>query len=145
VNWTLPEFEYELDHIGVAVNSLDEATPFYQSLGFHSACVEEVPREKVKVAMYELGNQCRIELLEATHPESPIARFLQKKGPGIHHICLRVKDLESTLGFLKENHVKLINDKPQRGAHNCWVAFVHPHATKGVLIELSQPEETKGG
>ena len=132
-------FEYELDHIGIAVHSLEEGFSFYTALGFSSMDVEEVPSESVRVAMIELGNACRIELLESTSEEGPIAKFIAKKGTGIHHICLRVRDIRACLSSLKEQNIRLIHEEPKMGAHDCQIAFVHPKATGGVLLELSQP------
>jgi methylmalonyl-CoA/ethylmalonyl-CoA epimerase len=100
--------------------------------------VEEVASEQVRVGLLELKNQCRIELLEPTTKDSAVQKFLDSRGPGIHHVCLRVADIGVTLKELKEKGVRLINEQPKRGAHNCLVAFVHPRSTGGVLIELSQ-------
>lgn len=133
-------FEYKLDHIGIAVKSLQEGFAFYKALGWAELDIEEVPSEKVKVGMIELANDCRIELLESTDPDGPIARFLNKRGPGIHHICLRVDDIEGCLALLKEKKVELVNDEPRAGAHGCRVAFVHPRSAGGVLLELSQKD-----
>ncbi len=130
--------EFKLDHIGIAVESLEKGAEFYKALGFHSMHVEVVEREKVKVGMFELANQSRVELLEPTSPDSPVGRFLEKRGPGIHHICFRVKDIRLTMENLKAAGMQLINEKPVTGAHNCLVAFVHPKSTGGVLIELSE-------
>lgn len=139
---TLP-IEFEFDHVGIAVRSLDEGVKFYKALGFSDApghmTREEVAGEKVKVLMMELGNRSRIELLEPTSPESAVAKFLEKRGPGIHHICLRVKDIRKALDRLKQANYRLVHDEPFKGAHNCMVAFVHPSSTGGVLLELSQP------
>lgn len=132
--------EFSFDHVGIAVKSIEEASGFYKTLGFSSYSVEEVAREKVKVALFQLANQSRIELLEATSEDSPVARFISKRGTGIHHICLRVLNLKQKLQDLKASGIKLINETPQKGAHNCLVAFVHPHSTGGVLLELSEPE-----
>lgn len=129
---------FELDHIGVAVHSLSEGFKFYETLGMKVGHIEEVPTEKVRVGMLELSNNSRIELLEPTSPDSAVKKFLDKKGPGIHHICLRVTDLSEKLKTLKKQGVKLIHETPQPGAHNCQIAFVHPHATGGVLLELSE-------
>ena len=131
--------EFELDHVGMAVTALQDASRFYAALGIELGATEEVPSEKVRVQMFNLKNNCRIELLEPTSADSTVARFLEKRGPGIHHICLRVSDIRATLKRLKSAGVRLIHDKPIRGAHNCEVAFVHPSAAGGVLIELSQP------
>jgi methylmalonyl-CoA epimerase len=136
---TLP-IEFEFDHVGIAVHSLDEGEKFYRALGFGPAGSEEVASEKVRVRMFEMANNSRIELLEPTSPESTIAKFLEKRGPGIHHICLRVKDVRKALGRLKQAKYRLVHDEPFKGAHNCLVAFVHPASTGGVLIELSEPQ-----
>lgn len=133
---------FSLDHIGVAVNSLDEGFKFYQALGYSKMETEEVPSEKVRVGFLPLANGSNIELLEATSEDSAIAKYLAKKGPGIHHICLRVKDIQSVIDRLKSKGVQLINDVPKIGAHNCMVAFIHPKSTGGVLIELSEKRST---
>ncbi len=130
--------DFIFDHIGIAVESLDKGSEFYKALGFDQMSVEDVPTEKVKVGMYELANKARVELLEALSPDSPIAKFLAKRGPGIHHICFKVKGLESILERLKASGVQLIHEKPSPGAHNCMIAFIHPKSTGGVLIELSE-------
>ena len=135
----LPIDQYELDHIGVAVESLESAKATYVAMGWGESETEEVASEKVRVQMFDLANQCRIELIEPTDESSSIAKFLKKRGPGIHHICLRVKDVRATLAKLKEAQLQLIHEEPFQGAHNCQVAFVHPKSTGGVLIELSQP------
>jgi methylmalonyl-CoA epimerase len=138
---TLP-IEFEFDHVGIAVESLDESEKFYLALGYQAypgaKSSEEVASEKVKVRMFELANNSRIELLEPTSPDSTIAKFLAKRGPGIHHICLRVKDVRLALDRLKKANYRLVHDEPFKGAHNCLVAFVHPASTGGVLLELSQ-------
>lgn len=130
----------ELDHIGIAVNSLDEGAQFYRALGWSNSKVEEVASEKVRVMMFEFQNQSRIELLEPTTKDSVIAKFLDRRGPGIHHICMRVKNIRESLRDLKSKGVKLIHEEPIRGAHNCLVAFVHPSSAGGVLVELSEPQ-----
>ena len=133
----------ELDHIGIAVTALKSGESFFNHLGLKSDHTETVESEKVKVGMLELGNQCRIELLEATSAESPIAKFLEKRGPGIHHICLRVENIQAMVDQLKAAGVKMINETPKKGAHDRLVAFIHPSATGGVLIELSQPPKAE--
>ncbi len=132
--------QYELDHIGIAVKSIEDALPFYRAMGWHNFATEVVPTEKVKVAFVKLKNQSNIELLEPTSTDSVIHKFIEKRGAGIHHICLRVQQIETLLGELKKQGVRLIDDRPRPGAHNCKVAFVHPSATGGVLIELSEPQ-----
>lgn len=129
---------FKLDHIGVAVKSLEEGFQFYKALGFSEIKIEEVPSEQVKVGMLELGNECRIELLESTHPEGPVGKFISKRGPGIHHICLRVVGIEALVKKLKSQGIKLINEVPRKGAHNCRVVFVHPQSAGGILLELSE-------
>ncbi|MBM3789736.1 MAG: methylmalonyl-CoA epimerase [Acidobacteria bacterium] len=131
----------KIDHIGIAVRDLDAALAAYQArLGIPLAHIEEVPEQKTRVALLPVG-ESRIELLEATEPESPVGRFLAKRGEGIHHICFQVEDLAAELQVLKSRGVRLIDETPRRGAHGCLVAFVHPSSAHGVLIELSQPAQ----
>ena len=131
--------KFTLDHIGIAVESLTTGNAFYEALGLGPMHVEEVPSEKVKVGFYELDNGARIELLEPTSPDSPIAKFLKQRGPGVQQVCLKVEDLKATIAQLKAKGIQMINDEPRVGAGNCLVAFVHPKSAGGVLIELSQP------
>ena len=135
----------KLDHIGIAVKSLD-AAKVYEALGLAIDHVETVESQKVKTAFLAVGD-AHLELLEPTGPDSTIAKFIEKRGEGIHHICLRVDDIETHLETLKAQGYRLINEAPVPGAHNCRVAFLHPSAGNGVLIELSEsladPEETK--
>ena len=135
------KLDFPLDHLGIAVESLDKGRAFYEALGLGPMTVEVVASEKVRVGFFTLGNGSRIELLEPTEKESPVGKFLEKHGPGIHHICLRVTDIRLVLAQLKAKGVQLINDEPKPGAHGCLVAFIHPKSTGGVLIELSQPGE----
>ncbi len=128
-----------LDHIGIAVRSL-EAAKIYQDLGLTVQHVETVETQKVKTAFLSVGDS-NLELLEPTSPESPIAKFIEKRGEGIHHICLRVDDIEAHLERLKAQGYRLINEHPVPGAHGCRVAFLHPAAGNGVLIELSEKIE----
>ena len=131
----------EIDHLGIAVRSLDEGLMFYQQmLGMPVAQREIVETEQVSVAMLPAGTQTaapRIELLEATNAESPIARFIDKRGPGLHHVALRVDDLPSVLSRLKTNGARILNE-PRTGAGGHTYVFVHPAATGGVLLELIQ-------
>lgn len=129
---------FRLDHIGVAVQSLEAALPFYQLLGLQVLKSEAVPSEKVKVAFLNTG-ECHLELLEPTSPDSPIAKSLEKRGPGIHHLCLKVQNLPELLQSLDAAGVQLIDKVPKPGADNKRVAFVHPKATGGILLELSEP------
>jgi LAO/AO transport system kinase len=125
-----------LDHLGVAVESLPLAVQFYQrTLGMEVAGFETIEHEKTRVAMLPAGD-CRIELLEATEPDSPIARFLAKRGAGLHHICLRVPDLAAAIARLKDARVEFIHSEPQIGAGGHRYVFVHPRSTGGVLLEL---------
>lgn len=135
----LKEVGFQLDHLGIAVRSLEEGFKFYKALGFTQMPTEEVPTEMVRVGFLHLDNQSSIELLEATSDESPIKKFLDKRGPGIHHVCLRVKGIDQVATRLVQSGIKLINEKPRPGAHGCRVVFVHPASTGGVLLELSEP------
>jgi methylmalonyl-CoA/ethylmalonyl-CoA epimerase len=131
----------KIDHLGIATNGLDEALKFWRdALGLELKDIESVEDQKVKVAMLPVG-ESRIELLEATSEDSPIAKFLQKRGAGIHHIAVRVDDIRATLSRLKESGARLIDEEPRTGAGGCLVAFVHPSATNGVLLELVQNTE----
>lgn len=132
--------DYAIDHLGVAVESLEKGFQFYKALGFESMPIEEVPSEGVRVGFINFENQASIELLEPTSDESPIKKFLDKRGPGIHHVCLRVEQgLDEVVRRLKEAGIRLVNETPRPGAHGCRVVFVHPSATGGVLLELSEP------
>lgn len=128
-----------LDHIGIAVRSI-EATAIYQALGLSIDHVETVATQRVKTAFLSVGDS-NLELLEPTDADSPVAKFIEKRGEGIHHICLRVDDIDAHLARLKEQGFRLINDAPVPGAHGCRVAFLHPAAGNGVLIELSEKHE----
>lgn len=125
----------KIDHIGIAVKSLDEAVETYKKLGFELKEIEEVAEQKVKVAMFPAG-ESKIELLEATSEDSAIAKFLEKRGEGIHHIAVGVEDIEKALKNAKNNSLQLIDEKPRLGAGGKKVAFVHPKSTKGVLLEF---------
>ncbi len=130
-----------VDHIGIAVPNLEEALKFYEEvLGLKCEGIEEVAEQKVRVAFLPVGDS-EIELLESTDPEGPIAKFIASRGPGIQHIALRVENIEETLGELKEKGIRLIDEKPRYGAGGAQIAFVHPKATTGVLLEISQREE----
>ncbi|MDX6304856.1 MAG: methylmalonyl-CoA/ethylmalonyl-CoA epimerase [Blastocatellia bacterium] len=128
----------KIDHIGIATRGIQEAMKFYlDALGLDLAETEEVAEQKVRVAMLPIG-ESRIELLEATSADSPIARFLEKRGPGIHHIAVRVDDIHVALSGLRQKGARLIDEEPRLGAGGCLVAFVHPSSTGGVLLELVQ-------
>lgn len=139
------DFEYELDHIAIAVNSLEEGAKFYQTIGFGEMHTEEVASQKVLTGFLALGNRANIELLEPTSPDSTIRKFLDKRGPGIHHICLRVKGIDALVASLISKGIQMIDTTPKLGAHQCRVAFIHPKSTGGVLIELSEKAASEAG
>ena len=129
----------KISHLGIAVTSIEEALPFYQDvLGMKFEGTEEVAEQKVKVAFFALG-ESRIELLEPTAPDSPVAKFLDKNGPGLHHVAYEVANLEQRLAELKANGVRLVDEAPRGGAHATRIAFLHPKASGGVLTELCEP------
>lgn len=132
-----------VNHLGIAVKSLEAQRPFYESvLGAVFEGLEEVPEQKVRVAFYRLGpadHPVRLELLEPTAPDSPIAGFIEKRGEGLHHVAYTVADLPARLAALKAGGVRLIDDQPRNGAHGAKIAFLHPKATMGILTELCEP------
>lgn len=127
-----------LDHVGIAVASIEEARGFYEALGLTIDHVEEVPQEGVRVAMIVVGGT-RIELLEPTRDDSPVAKFLARRGPGIHHLCFASSDVRGDDARLRAAGAELLRSEPTRGAGGCWVQFVHPKSAGGVLVELSEP------
>jgi methylmalonyl-CoA/ethylmalonyl-CoA epimerase len=128
----------KINHIGIAVTSLDESIPFYRdSLGVACAGIEEVTEQKVRVAMLRVG-ESMIELLEPTSDDSPIAKFIEKNGAGIHHIAYEVADVESAIATLLAAGARMIDEKPRHGAHGTRIAFIHPKSSNGVLTELCQ-------
>lgn len=127
-----------IEHIGIAVKSLEEAIPFWENkLGLKCYNIEEVKEQKVKTAFFQIG-QSKIELLESTDPEGPIGKFIEKKGEGIHHIAFAVKNLQENLDELNEKEVQLIDKTPRKGAEGLSIAFLHPKSTHGVLLELCE-------
>lgn len=130
-----------IDHLGIAVESIEAARSFYEALGLHIAEEEVIEHEKVRVAMIPISGS-RIELLEPTHPDSapnsPIARFLKKRGPGLHHVALHVDDIAATLATLKARGVRIISENIQTGAGGHLYFFVHPSSAGGVLLEICQ-------
>ncbi len=125
-----------LDHLGIAVHSLEEAVRFYQEvLGLRVSGYETIPAEKTKVATIPLG-KVGIELLEATEPDSHIARFLARRGPGLHHVCLRVPDLSAAIARMCERGVRFVNQEPGVGVGGHRYVFIHPSSAGGVLLEL---------
>ncbi len=133
-----------IDHIGVAVASIEAARGFYEALGLEVAEIEEVEAEGVRVAMIHCG-ESKIELLEPTREDSPIARFLEKRGEGLHHVCLASTDIRGDDAALREAGYQVLRPEPTRGAGGCWVQFVHPKSAAGVLVELSEPGERSSG
>jgi methylmalonyl-CoA/ethylmalonyl-CoA epimerase len=130
----------KIDHIGIATNGIESAAAFYrETLGLNLENIEEVGSQNVRVAMLPLG-ESRIELLEPMSEDSPISRFLAKRGPGIHHIAVRVDDIRASLADLKQRGARLIDEQPRAGAGGCLVAFVHPSSTGGVLLELVEKQ-----
>lgn len=127
-----------LDHIGIAVEDLDAARKLYgELLGFELGEVEELPDRQLKICFVKVG-EANVELLWPTAPESAVGKFIAKKGPGIHHLCYRVADVQAKLDELKAAGVKLIDEQARPGAHDMLVAFIHPKSTGGVLTELAQ-------
>jgi len=129
----------QLDHVAIAVPSLDEAVPFYRDvLGLPFMYFEEVPDQKVKVACFDLGGM-RLELLQPVSDDSPISKFLASRGGGLHHLAFRTEDVSGELERVKQLGVRLIDEKPREGAGHMKIAFLHPKSTQGVLLELTQP------
>jgi methylmalonyl-CoA epimerase len=127
-----------LDHIGIAVADLNEALKFYRdALGLEIEAPEEVVSQRVRAHFIPLGASA-LELLEATEDSSPIAKYIERRGPGIHHITLRVGDIREVLSRLKAHGVRLVDDEPREGAQGALVAFIHPSSAHGVLVELVQ-------
>lgn len=128
----------KIEHIGIAVKSIKEGNEIYkQLLGKKPYKQEEVASENVLTSFFKVGPN-KVELLEATSPDSPIAKFIEKRGEGIHHIAFEVKDIEKEMKRLRKKGFRLLNEKPKRGADNKLVCFIHPKSANGVLIELCQ-------
>jgi len=128
----------KIDHLGIATKGIEEALKFWEdALGLENVHTETVEEQKVRVAMLPIG-ESRIELLEPTADDSPISKFLEKRGSGIHHIAIEVPDIRAALARLKSEGARLIDEEPKIGAEGCLVAFVHPAASGGVLLELVQ-------
>ncbi len=133
----------KIDHLGIATKGIEEALRFWEdALGLESVHTEVVEDQKVRVAMLPVG-ESRIELLEPISDDSPISKFLEKRGAGIHHVAVKVEDIRASLKRLKENGVVLIDEEPRLGAGGCLVAFVHPRSANGVLLELVQTAENR--
>jgi len=128
----------KIDHIGIAVHDLDETAKFYRDvLGMELQGIDEVKNQKVKVAFFKIG-ETNIELVMPTSEDSPVAKYLEKKGEGIHHICYATDDIEAEIQTMKAHGARMIDESPRLGAHGAKVAFIHPKSSKGVLTELSQ-------
>ena len=128
----------KVDHIGIATRKIDEALELWRdALGLQVDFIEEVTDQGVRIAMLPIG-ETHIELLEPLSQDSPVGKFLQKRGPGIHHVAVRVTDIRASLAQLKERGTRLIDETPRTGAGGCLVAFVHPSSADGVLLELVQ-------
>lgn len=127
-----------IEHIGIAVKSLDESIPFYEKiLGIECYSVEEVKDQRVKTAFFKVG-QTKIELLESTDPEGPIGKFIEKKGEGIHHLAFAVENIEEALVDAENKGIQLIDKTPRKGAEGLTIGFLHPKSTFGVLTELCE-------
>jgi methylmalonyl-CoA/ethylmalonyl-CoA epimerase len=134
----------KLEHLGIAVKSLEQAVPLFEKIfGVKASGMEYVAEQKVNVRKIHLEN-CDLELLEGTDPESPISKFVEKKGEGIHHCSFEVNDIFKSLAGLKEGGIKLINEEPRTGADNMLIAFLHPKSTAGILMELAQHKSSLG-
>ena len=130
----------KINHIGIAVKDLNAAIEMYKKLGFQVEGIDEVPSQKVKVAFLPVG-EVRIELLEPTSDDSPIAKFIEKKGPGIHHIAFSTDNTESELKQAEMNGLRLIDKTPRPGAHDTKIGFLHPKSTLGVLMEMCEEKK----
>ena len=126
---------YQIDHLGIAVKSLAAAKSIYEKLGLAISPEENVEQEKVRLVMVPVG-ESRLELLEATSDDSPIAKFIAKRGEGLHHVCMKVPDLAAVVAKLKQDGVRLVSDEIKIGAGGHRYIFVHPQSTGGVLLEL---------
>lgn len=130
----------KLDHIGIAVENIEDALGFYRDqLGLEVGGFEEIPEQKVKVAFMQIG-ESRFELLQSTDPAGPVAKFIEKRGQGIQHIAIRVDNIEEALEMLKSKGATLIDEQPRIGAGGAKIAFVHPKSTRGILLELCERE-----
>ncbi|MBW2246269.1 MAG: methylmalonyl-CoA epimerase [Deltaproteobacteria bacterium] len=128
----------KIDHLGIAVNSIEDGKNFWtDALGLEFEGSETVEEQKVTTAFFPVG-ESEVELLESTAPDGPIAKFLEKKGQGIHHVAFRVENIEEALAELKEKGIRLIDEKPRMGAGGAKIAFLHPKATNGILVELCE-------
>jgi len=128
----------KIDHLGIAVNSIEDGKRFWlDALGLHFEGTETIEEQKVTTAFFPVG-ESEVELLESTSPDGPVAKYLEKKGPGIHHVAFCVENIDEALAELKEKGVQLIDQTPRKGAGGARIAFLHPKATNGVLVELCE-------
>ena len=132
-----------IDHIGIAVRSIEEGRRFYEALGMRVERIEEIPDEGVRVAIIRCGESW-IELLEPLSADSVVGKFLEKRGPGIHHLCLGSDDVRADDSRLRESGIEPMRPEPTRGAGGCWVQFVHPKSAGGVLVELAEEPPPEG-
>ncbi|MDE5412197.1 MAG: methylmalonyl-CoA epimerase [Bacillaceae bacterium] len=133
----------KIDHIGIAVQSIENALPFYtEQLNLELLAIEEVASQGVKVAFLKIG-ESKIELLEPLHDESPIAKFIAKKGEGIHHIALGVEGIQDRINEIKEKGIQMINNEPVKGAGGAQVAFIHPKSSGGILYEFCEKNKSE--
>lgn len=129
-----------IEHIGIAVNSLEESIPYYEKvLGLECYAIEEVADQKVRTAFFRVGDT-KIELLESTDPAGPIGKFIEKKGPGVHHLAFAMEDVGASLKHAADQGVRLIDEHPRKGAEGLNIGFLHPKSTQGVLTEFCGKE-----
>ncbi len=127
----------KIQHLGIAVSDLDEAVKFYRDvLGLEFEGFEEVPEQKVKTAIFKVG-ETKIELLASTSPDGPVGKFIERRGEGIHHVCFKVNDIEKAISETVEKGVRMIDERPRKGVGGTRVAFLHPKSTFGVLVEFA--------
>jgi methylmalonyl-CoA/ethylmalonyl-CoA epimerase len=128
-----------LNHIGIAVRSIDDHKTFYEgALGLEFEGLEDVPSQKVRVAFFRAGD-VRLELLEPTTPDSTVAKFIEKRGEGLHHLAFTVEDIQARIAELRESGLRMIDESPREGSHQMQIAFLHPKSSGGVLTELCEP------
>lgn len=133
----------KIEHIGIAVRSIDEAKKYYEDvLGLKCYKVEEVPDQKVITAFFKIG-EVKIELLESTDSEGPVGKFIEKKGEGIHHIAFATENIEDSIDHLKSKDIRMIDEKSRKGAEGLDIAFLHPKSTMGVLTEICEEKKCK--
>ena len=127
-----------IDHIGIAVESIDEHIPFYRDiLRLDFKGIEEIPDQKVRIAMFMVG-EVKIELLESTSPDGPVAKHIEKKGPGLHHLSFNTDNIIDEIAGLHKNHIQMIDETPREGSHGNKIAFLHPKSSGKVLTELTE-------